>query len=89
MRANMGYSCHIIANIKHSRQLSLQLMTNRSLTCNYRNACLDIHKVLIVFPEKIIDIDIFIKILENELEYVLSSSLIFFIAYVFFYLKNV
>ena len=37
---NIEYSCHTITNIKHGWQLSLQLMTNRSLTCNYSNACL-------------------------------------------------
>ena len=35
---NIEYSCHTITNIKHGRQLSLQLMTNLSLTCNYSNA---------------------------------------------------
>ena len=37
---NIEYSCHTIANIIHGRRLSLQLMTNWSLTCNYSNACL-------------------------------------------------
>ena len=35
MRSNIEYSCHTIPNIKHGLQLSLQLMTNSSLTCNY------------------------------------------------------
>ena len=39
---NVEYSCHTITNIIHGRWLSLQLMTNWSLTCNYRNACLSI-----------------------------------------------
>ena len=37
---NIEYSCHTIANIIHGWRLSLQLMTNCSLTCNYSNACL-------------------------------------------------
>ena len=37
---NIEYSCHTITNIIHGRRLSLQLMTNSSLTCNYSNACL-------------------------------------------------
>ena len=37
---NIEHSCHTITNIKHGWQLSLQLMTNLSLTCNYSNACL-------------------------------------------------
>ena len=37
---NIEYSCHTITNIIHGWQLSLQLMTNLSLTCNYSNACL-------------------------------------------------
>ena len=37
---NIKYSCHTITNIIHGRRLSLQLMTNWSLTCNYSNACL-------------------------------------------------
>ena len=40
---NIEYSCHTITNIKHGWQLSLQLMTNWSLTCNYSNACLYIY----------------------------------------------
>ena len=40
MRSNIEYSYHTITNIKHVRRLSLQLMTNWSLTCNYSNACL-------------------------------------------------
>ena len=40
MSFNIEYSCHTITNIKHGRRLSLQLMTNWSSTCNYRNACL-------------------------------------------------
>ena len=40
MRSNIEYSCHTITNSKHGRRLSLQLMTNWSLTCNYSNACL-------------------------------------------------
>ena len=40
MSFNIEYSCHTITNIKHGRRLSLQLMTNLSLTCNYSNACL-------------------------------------------------
>ena len=39
---NIEYSCHTITNIKHGWQLLLQLMTNKSLTCNYSNACLDL-----------------------------------------------
>ena len=38
---NIEYSCHTITNIIHGRRLSLQLMTNGSLTCNYSNACLE------------------------------------------------
>ena len=34
------YSCYTIINIKHEWRLSLQLMTNWSLTSNYSNACL-------------------------------------------------
>ena len=37
---SIEYSCHTITNIIHGRRLSLQLMTNLSLTCNYSNACL-------------------------------------------------
>ena len=37
---NIEYSCHTITNIIHGRRLSLQLMTNSSLTCNYSDACL-------------------------------------------------
>ena len=44
---NIEYSCHTIANIIHCWRLSLQLMTNRSLTCNYSNACLCHHDVII------------------------------------------
>ena len=40
MSFNIEYSCHTIINIKHEWQLSLQLTTNWSLTCNYSNACL-------------------------------------------------
>ena len=35
MSFNIEYSCHTITNIKQGRRLSLQLMTNWSLTCNY------------------------------------------------------
>ena len=35
---NIEHSCHTITNIKHGRRLSLQLMTNWSLTCNYSNS---------------------------------------------------
>ena len=45
MSFNIKYSCHTITNIKHGRQLSLQLMTNWSLTCNYGNACLQEFKL--------------------------------------------
>ena len=37
---SIEYSCHTIINIKHEWRLSLQLMTNWSLTSNYSNACL-------------------------------------------------
>ena len=39
---SIEYSCHTIINIKHEWRLSLQLMTNWSLTSNYSNACLGI-----------------------------------------------
>ena len=38
---SIEYSCHTIINIKHEWRLSLQLMTNWSLTSNYSNACLE------------------------------------------------
>ena len=44
MGFSIEYSCHTIINIKHEWRLSLQLMTNWSLTSNYRlysNACLE------------------------------------------------
>ena len=44
---NIEYSCHTITNIIHGRRLSLQLMTNWSLTCNYSNACLP---PMLIFP---------------------------------------
>ena len=44
MSFNIEYSCHTITNIKPGRRLSLQLMTNCSLTCNYSNACLPFHR---------------------------------------------
>ena len=40
MGFSIEYSWYTITNIKHEWRLSLQLMTNWSLTCNYSNACL-------------------------------------------------
>ena len=37
---NIEYSCYTITNIKHGRRLSLQLITNLIIKCNYSNACL-------------------------------------------------
>ena len=55
MRSNIEYSCRTVTNIKHGRRLSLQLMTIRSLTCNYTTMLVYLYLITYLKEMKIVN----------------------------------